>query len=99
MRGIKTAYVKFHIKGFEVIGISLDSAESKDRVERLIREKALPGRQSFEGQGWMLSMAVKDGVNRIPTTFLIGKDGRVIGVNVSENELETHLIELLDPKS
>ncbi len=85
MRGIKTAYDKFHIKGFEVIGISLDSAENKDRVERLIREKALPGPQSFEGQGWMLSMAVKD--------------GRVIGVNVFENELETHLIELLYPKS
>jgi thiol-disulfide isomerase/thioredoxin len=93
--GIKAAYDKYHDKGFEVIGISLDHASDKAKVESFLKNKKLPWPQSFDGKGWGAPLAVKYGITAIPATFLIGKDGRIVGTHSGGEELEARLAELL----
>jgi len=50
MPAVKTAYQKFHDRGFEVVGINLDDKESV--LRRFIKEKELPWPQYFDGKGW-----------------------------------------------
>lgn len=93
--GIKSAYEKYHDKGFEVIGISLDDAGSEDSVAHFLEDNQLPWPQSFDGKGWDTPMAVTFGITSIPATFLIGKDGRIDCINVHGEDLEPKVAELL----
>ncbi len=92
---VKAAYDKLHDKGFEVIGISLDSATDKTKLEAFVKKKNLPWAQSFSGKGWNDPFGIKYGVTSIPATFLIGKDGKIAGIGVGGHELETKVAELL----
>jgi thiol-disulfide isomerase/thioredoxin len=47
---VKAAYEKYHDKGFEIIGISLDSDEK--RLENFIEENDMPWPQLCDGKGW-----------------------------------------------
>ena len=92
---VKAAYEKFHDKGFEVIGISLDYAKDEDKLKKFIKDKNLPWPQSFEGKGWEHSLAAKYGISSIPATIVIGKDGKIAAIGVRGDELETKVAELL----
>lgn len=46
---LKEAYKEYHEKGFEIIGISLDS--DKGRLEDFINENDMPWAQAFDGEG------------------------------------------------
>ena len=93
--GLKAAYDRFHAKGFEVIGISLDEANSKEKVAAFVQEKGLPWPQLYDGKGWSTPLAVSCGIVAIPATYLIGKDGKIDRINVGGKELEARLAELL----
>jgi thiol-disulfide isomerase/thioredoxin len=95
MPGIKAAYDKFHDKGFEVIGISLDDANARSKVEDFVKNKKLPWPQSFEGKGFEHSLAVTFGIKAIPATFLLGKDGKIVATELHGEGLEAKLAELL----
>ncbi len=73
---VSKTYAEYHDKGFEVIGISLD--EDKAALESFIKEKEMPWPQDFTGKGWETELAAKFGIQGIPATFLIGKDGKVV---------------------
>jgi thiol-disulfide isomerase/thioredoxin len=93
--GIKSAYDKYHAKGFEVIGISLDDAGRKDKVVHFLKDNKLPWHQSFDGKGWSTPAAVRYGVTAIPATILVGKDGRIAAVDIHGEELVNLLAKLL----
>lgn len=82
------AYEKYHDQGFEIIGISLDKAEDKAKLENFIKEKNMPWPQHFDGQGWANEIAKKYGISSIPATFLIGPDGKVVATNLRGEALE-----------
>ena len=63
---IKTAYDRYHDKGFEVIGISLDHVKDKAKVETFLEDKKLPWPQSFDGKGWSTPLAASYGISAIP---------------------------------
>jgi thiol-disulfide isomerase/thioredoxin len=92
---IKATYDKFHDKGFEVIGISLDNANARTKVEDFVKNQKLPWPQSFEGKGWDHPVAIAFGIQSIPATFLIGKDGKIIEIGSHGEELDAKLAELL----
>ncbi len=73
-------YGKYHDKGFEVIGISLD--QEKDKLTGFIKEKKVPWAQYFDGKGWQSKLGQKYGINSIPATYLIDKEGKIIGKNL-----------------
>ena len=73
---VQAAYKKFHDKGFEIIGISLD--QDKDKLTSFIKEKEMPWPQYFDGQGWQNKVAKQYGIQSIPATYLIDREGKII---------------------
>jgi thiol-disulfide isomerase/thioredoxin len=90
---VKGAYEKYHGKGFEIISISLDDDEQK--LRNFIKEKQMSWIHQFDGKGWQNELSKKYGINSIPATFLIGKDGKVAATNLRGSALEEKLAELL----
>jgi len=89
---VKAAYKTYHEKGFEIIGISLDSDES--RLKDFVKENDMPWPQYFDGKGWENELAVQYGIRGIPAVYLV-KDNEVVAVSVRGSTLETKLEELL----
>ena len=79
-------YQQYHDKGFEIIGVSLDS--DKDKLTSFIKEKQMPWPQYFDGKAWQTKLAGVYGINSIPATYLLGKDGTIIGKGLRGDALE-----------
>jgi thiol-disulfide isomerase/thioredoxin len=93
MPNVIAAYNKFHDKGFEVIGISLD--QDKETLLSYTKENKMPWPQYFDGKGWSNEIAGQYGIRGIPATFLIGKDGKIAATDLRGQALESQLEELL----
>lgn len=87
------AYKKYHAKGFEVLGVSLD--DKKDRWLKAIAADGLPWQQVSDLKGWKNDLAVRYGIRSIPTNFLVDREGRIIAKNLRGKALEEKLAELL----
>jgi thiol-disulfide isomerase/thioredoxin len=81
------AYNKYHPKGFDVVGISLDQPDSRAKLTSFIKEKNMPWRQIYDGKFWQAANAKAYGVQAIPFTLLIGKDGKIAAVGARGEEL------------
>jgi peroxiredoxin len=82
---IKT-YEKYHDKGFEIVGISLDQSET--RLQSFLKEKNMTWPQYFDGARWENKLAQKYGIEGIPATFLLDGDGKIIGRDLRGDQLE-----------
>ena len=89
---VKRAYDKLHPKGFEIVGISLDSKESA--LRRFVKKEELPWPQYFDGQGWNNSISKKHGIRSIPAMWLVDKEGNLADLN-ARPDLESTVEELL----
>lgn len=85
-------YEKYHDKGFEVIGISLD--QDREALEKFVAEQKVPWPILFEkpeGDGWQHPLSTFYGISGIPTVILIGRDGNVITLNARGEKLGQQL--------
>lgn len=73
------AYKELHPKGFEIVGISLDSDKAK--LESFVKEQGMDWPQFFDGQGWKNEISSKYGINSIPAMWLVNKKGMVVSTN------------------
>jgi len=80
------AYQKYHDKGFEVIGISLDREENT--VKSFIADKGMPWVQTLDKEGALLG---KYGNMGIPATFLLDREGKIIAKQLRGPVLEAEL--------
>jgi peroxiredoxin len=87
------AYNKHHSNGFEVIGISLDQDEQK--LKSFLKAKELPWVQYFDGKGWQNKLAAKYGIDSVPATFLLDRQGKIIAQDLHGNALEEALTKAL----
>ena len=79
-------YKKYHDKGFDIIGVSLDS--DRDKLDDFLKKQdGMSWPQFFDGQGWGNELAKKYGVEAIPFTVLIGPDGKIIGTDLRGEKL------------
>ncbi len=90
---VLAAYKKFHGKGFDIVGISLDQDESK--LTSFMKDKGVTWEQYFDGKGWDNKLAVKYGIESIPATFLLDKDGTIIAKDLRGPNLEAELAKRL----
>src|SRR5262245_16761976 len=90
------AYEKYHDKGFEIVGISLDSEKAK--LTDFIKKKNMQWKQYFDGKGWSNKLAGKYGINSIPSTFLLDGEGKIVAKDLRGEALIAKVGELTDKK-
>jgi thiol-disulfide isomerase/thioredoxin len=73
---MKSLYGKFHERGFEIIGVSLD--EKQETLKAFLEKNPTPWPQH-----WIKSWS-RFGINSIPTLWLVDKKGIVRDVNARE---------------
>jgi len=90
---VVAAYKKYHDKGFDVFGVSLDN--SRDKWLKAIQDDHLTWNHVSDLKGWGNSAAKLYGVNAIPGNFLLDKDGTILARNVRGQALQDKLAELI----
>lgn len=86
-------YEKYKSKGFEVFSVSLDRAK-EPWVKAIETDKLTWPNHVSDLQGWGSGAAGAWGVRSIPATFLLDKEGKIIGRNLRGDALEKKLEEL-----
>lgn len=86
------AYKELHPKGFEIIGISLDSDKAK--LESFVKERGMEWPQYFDGKSWRNEISSQYGINSIPAMWLVNKKGMVVSTN-ARGGLEEKVAKLL----
>jgi peroxiredoxin len=76
---LTAAYEKFHGKGFEVIGISLDQKDQSDKLAKFTEENKMPWAQVYDGKFWSAEVAQLYRIHSIPAAFLVdGDTGKIL---------------------
>jgi peroxiredoxin len=84
-------FKKFNSKGFTILSVSVDS--DQDAWRKAIVEDGLTWTQLIDTAGIANSLY---GVRSIPTTYLLDKDGIIIGKNLKGEQLTAKLQEFLN---
>lgn len=90
---VVAAYKKYHDKGFEILGVSLDS--KKESWLKAIAADGLTWTHVSDLKGWANIAAAEYGVKAVPASFLIGPDGKVVGRDLRGEALNKKLAELM----
>ena len=94
---VKKNYEKYHDKGFEVVGVSLDQDAKplKQFIEKENITWPILFSQNKKDQFWNNPLAVHYGVNGIPCVILMNQKGEVVSLNARGPVLGKKLEELL----
>jgi thiol-disulfide isomerase/thioredoxin len=92
-RSLTSVYNKYNKKGFEIFAVSLDD-------DRLAWQKAIAADkinwwQVNEPGSWDTSTALTWGVNQLPTSYLLDKQGVIISIDPTPTELHKYLEQAL----
>jgi len=97
MPNVIAAYKKYHAQGFDVVGISLD--QDRGALTSFLKQNGMPWRQVFDGKYWQSAVARRYGVMAIPFGLLIGRDGKIVAVEVRGPELAPAIRQALAQKA
>jgi thiol-disulfide isomerase/thioredoxin len=97
MPHVKQVYKKYHPKGFEIVGISLD--QSRDKLNQYVLANEIEWPQYFDGKWWNNDVAVRYGIKSIPTTILVDRTGKIRYKSLRGKQLENAVVQLLAEKS
>lgn len=86
-------YTRYHEEGFDIVGISVDPSEQP--LDAFLKRTSIPWRIAWDGDSGPPTNSDRYEVDAVPTTFLIGPDGKVVYVNASSDDLERMLPRLL----
>lgn len=75
MPAVVSIYEEYHGKGFEIVGISLDGDRSA--LERFMKSQGMKWPQYYDGRGWDNRVSSHFGINSIPATVLLDREGIV----------------------
>ena len=92
MPNVKEAYEKYHAKGFDVVGLSFDNDKSAwiEAINRL----GLPWHHLSDLKGWETVASETYGISSIPSTLLVGPDGKIIDNSLRGEALKKKLAEI-----
>jgi len=91
--GLIKVYNKYKGKNFEIVGISLDS--TKQDWTQAIKKDKLKWLQVSDLKTWTSSAALLYGIKKLPSNILLDKQGEIIARDISANQLEKTLFEVL----
>lgn len=82
---VVATYKKFHDKGFEIVGVSLD--QDKQKMVDFTKQNGMSWVQYFDGKGWQNELAQKYGIESIPTMFVLDGNGKIVARDVRGEQL------------
>lgn len=80
MPHMKDLYAKYHDKGLEIIGVSLDMPEAQGGLTKLkdfVAKNQIPWLQYYQGNYWDSKFSTSWGINSIPHCFIVDKSGNL----------------------
>jgi thiol-disulfide isomerase/thioredoxin len=87
------AYKKYHDKGFDIVGVSLD--DKKEPWLNAIHKDALTWTHVSDLKGWQNEVGLTYGIKSVPASFLVDQQGKIVAKNLRGEELHKKLEELL----
>lgn len=87
-------YEKYHSKGLEILGVSLD--DKKDAWLKAIKDDGLEWAHVSDLKGWKNEVAKEYNIRAVPSNFLIDKEGKIVAVDLRGEELTQKLAEIFD---
>jgi len=93
---IVKVYNKYHDKGFNIIGVSLDRAGQKDKWVQAIQDDNLTWNQVSNLQFWNDPVAQLYNIRAIPAAFLLDENGVIVATNLRGEALEAKVKELIE---
>lgn len=90
---LRKAYDEFHSQGFDILGISIDDSENREKVEKFLKDNDMTWQQVNEAGEFDGRLPSTFGVTGIPACWLVdGKSGLIVAESASlrgENLRET----------
>lgn len=89
---LRAQYEKYHDKGFEVLGVSLD--DDKAKWTQAIAADKLPWIHVSDLKGWNNEAGRLYGVRGVPASYLLDPEGKIIATNLRGESLNSKLAAL-----
>lgn len=87
---------QYRDRGFDIVGVNLD--DEAEAVESFLKANELPWATLFDNhEDAKESMGRYYGIRVIPTTVLVGKDGKVLATNLHGEQINQALADQLGP--
>lgn len=86
---LKQVYELHKKKSFEILGVSLD--KSKSKWKSALEKDVLPWINVIDESEFSGIIATQYNIWSVPSNFLIDKQGKIIAINITPDELETLL--------
>ena len=93
MPNVKRVYDTYKDQGFDIIGVSLDTDET--RLRNYLKKNNISWRQIFSGQKWKSRLAQQYHIQTIPAPWLIARDGTLISREAKGAKLQRLVVEAL----
>lgn len=88
MPNVRAAYSKYHDKGFEILGVSLDNSAAPLQKWYSNPATTTAWPSVFEGKGWGSENAKRFHVISIPATYLVDREGVLLATGLRGPALE-----------
>ena len=98
MPAVVKIYNQYKSKGFQIVGISLDQANSKDKVAKAMKRLGMKWPVIYDGKNWNTKGVILNKVKQIPMTFLIDREGKVRYAGLRQKKLHEAIKELVNEK-
>ena len=92
MPNVKADYEKYHPKGFEIVGVSLDN--KREAWEKGVKDLGITWPQMSDVKGWQCEGAKLYNIRAIPATLLFAPDGTVVEYGLRGENLSKKLAEI-----
>jgi peroxiredoxin len=88
-------YNELHDKGLNIIGVSLDNPNGKEKWLEAIQKDGLIWNHVSNLKGWNDPIAVLYNIKSIPATYILDSKGNIVAKNLRGEELKAKIKELL----
>lgn len=89
-------YNELHPKGLNIIGVSLDNPNGKEKWIEAIKKDGLTWPQISNLKGWQDPIAEMYNIKSIPATLILDKEGKIVAKNLRGEALKAKVKELLE---
>jgi thiol-disulfide isomerase/thioredoxin len=94
---VVAAYQKYHARGFDIVGISLDDTGMQSKLASFVKAHNMSWPQIYGGKKFDSAIPAEYGVMGIPFSVLIGRNGKIAAVDPRGALLAPAVLKALGP--